>query len=78
MSIEVVDWSPQWACSSTRSRPCCVRRWPVSTRGVEHVGSTSVPGLAAKPILDIDVVVDADDVPAAITALESRRLRAPR
>jgi GrpB-like predicted nucleotidyltransferase (UPF0157 family) len=24
---------------------------------VEHVGSTSVPGLAAKPIIDIDVVV---------------------
>jgi GrpB-like predicted nucleotidyltransferase (UPF0157 family) len=24
---------------------------------VEHVGSTSVPGLAAKPIIDIDVIV---------------------
>ena len=24
---------------------------------IEHVGSTSVPGLAAKPILDVDVVI---------------------
>ena len=24
---------------------------------IEHVGSTSVPGLAAKPIIDIDVVI---------------------
>jgi GrpB-like predicted nucleotidyltransferase (UPF0157 family) len=26
--------------------------------GVEHVGSTSVPGLAAKPIIDIDLLVE--------------------
>lgn len=38
---------------------------------MEHVGSTSVPGLAAKPILDIDVVVEPADVPAAVSALES-------
>ena len=24
---------------------------------IEHVGSTSVPGLAAKPVIDIDLVV---------------------
>ncbi|MNZ37283.1 dephospho-CoA kinase/protein folding accessory domain-containing protein [compost metagenome] len=29
---------------------------------VEHVGSTSVPGLAAKPIIDIDVVIDSMDL----------------
>jgi GrpB-like predicted nucleotidyltransferase (UPF0157 family)/chloramphenicol 3-O-phosphotransferase len=39
---------------------------------VEHVGSTSVPGLAAKPVIDIDVVVGAaDDVPTAIERLRS-------
>src|SRR5205823_5671 len=39
---------------------------------VEHVGSTAVPGLAAKPIIDIDVVVGAaEDVPAAIERLRS-------
>lgn len=36
---------------------------------VEHVGSTSVPGLAAKPILDIDVIVAPEHVPAAVAAL---------
>lgn len=36
---------------------------------IEHVGSTSVEGLAAKPIIDIDVVVRASDVQAAIQAL---------
>lgn len=27
---------------------------------IEHVGSTSVPGLAAKPIIDLDVVISED------------------
>ena len=36
---------------------------------IEHVGSTSVPGLSAKPIIDIDVVVRESDVQAAIQAL---------
>ena len=36
---------------------------------IEHVGSTSVPGLAAKPVIDIDIVVDPSDVEAASSVL---------
>jgi GrpB-like predicted nucleotidyltransferase (UPF0157 family) len=37
---------------------------------IEHVGSTAVPGLAAKPIVDVDVVVaTASDLAPAIAAL---------
>jgi GrpB protein len=43
----------------------------VEVISIEHVGSTSVPGLAAKPILDIDVIVEAAHMNAAIEALES-------
>lgn len=39
---------------------------------IEHVGSTAVPGLAAKPILDIDVLLrSAEDLPLAIEKLTS-------
>jgi GrpB-like predicted nucleotidyltransferase (UPF0157 family) len=37
---------------------------------IEHVGSTSVPGLAAKPVIDLDVIVGGDDdIPEAIARL---------
>jgi GrpB-like predicted nucleotidyltransferase (UPF0157 family) len=39
---------------------------------IEHVGSTAVPGLAAKPIIDIDVVVaEASQVPGVLQRIES-------
>ena len=37
----------------------------------EHVGSTAVPGMTAKPIVDIDVVIPAGTFPKAKTALEA-------
>ena len=70
--IEVVDWSPQWAVRFDEVADALREALAdVPSAVVEHVGSTSVPGLAAKPILDIDVVVEPQDVPDAITALES-------
>ena len=70
--LEVVGWSPRWA--DQFDEVAAVLREAlrdVRSATVEHVGSTSVPGLAAKPVLDIDVIVDPADVPAAVAALES-------
>ena len=38
--------------------------------GIEHIGSTAVPGLLAKPVIDIDVVIRSlSDLPIAVTRL---------
>jgi GrpB-like predicted nucleotidyltransferase (UPF0157 family) len=37
---------------------------------IEHVGSTAVPGLAAKPIIDCDVVIKRGDLPHLESLLE--------
>ena len=71
-TIVVVDYDPKWPEIFEELRSTI---WS-SVRGlataVEHVGSTSVPGLAAKPIIDISVVVPAEsDVPAAIERLST-------
>lgn len=71
MSVEVVAWSPDWA-EQFEGVADTLRAAVAGIPGarVEHVGSTSVPGLAAKPVLDIDVIVAREHVPTAVAALE--------
>lgn len=70
--IVVVDYDPQWpAAFATIRMSLHLALAEVPIVAIEHVGSTSVPGLAAKPIIDIDVIVDQSNVGGAIDALES-------
>ena len=66
----MVDYDPAWPAAFERLRAAL---WPSLADlalAIEHVGSTAVPGLAAKPIIDLDVVVRARaDVPAAVARL---------
>jgi GrpB-like predicted nucleotidyltransferase (UPF0157 family) len=69
-AVIVVDYDPSWPALFERIRASV---WPAVhdlAAAIEHVGSTSVPGLAAKPIIDLDVVVrSTDHVPTAIARL---------
>jgi GrpB-like predicted nucleotidyltransferase (UPF0157 family) len=38
---------------------------------IEHIGSTSVPGLAAKPVIDIDIIIKPSSLIATRAALDS-------
>jgi GrpB-like predicted nucleotidyltransferase (UPF0157 family) len=55
MLVEIVDYDPSWPLSFEAER---ARIAPL-LGGVElhHIGSTAVPGLAAKPIIDIMILV---------------------
>jgi GrpB-like predicted nucleotidyltransferase (UPF0157 family) len=70
--IVVEDYNPEWPTWFEQIRS---RIWPaVSGLAVrmDHVGSTSVPGLAAKPIIDIDIVLANEEaLPLLIEALAS-------
>jgi GrpB-like predicted nucleotidyltransferase (UPF0157 family) len=55
--IVVVDADPQWPQQFQVIADYLAPFLGESVLRIEHVGSTSVPGLAAKPIIDIDVVV---------------------
>lgn len=58
-ALVVVDPDPTWP-QTYHSHKVCIRDAlePRGAVAIEHIGSTSVPGLAAKPIFDILVVVD--------------------
>jgi GrpB-like predicted nucleotidyltransferase (UPF0157 family) len=68
--IVIREYDPRWPelfCELRDGLPAGLR---MRARSIEHVGSTAVPGLAAKPIIDIDVVVaDQADVAEAIAML---------
>ena len=72
--ITVVDYDPAWPERFEALRAeyaAAMAAAGVSVVAIEHVGSTSVPGLAAKPIIDIDVVVREADAAAASAVLMS-------
>lgn len=70
MSIVVVPYSSDWARQfDILARNLTLALRDVDLVAIEHVGSTAVPGLAAKPILDVDVIVRRPAVPDAIAAL---------
>jgi GrpB-like predicted nucleotidyltransferase (UPF0157 family) len=69
-TIVVVDYDPGWVTLFEQLRAQIMPAVHDVATTVEHVGSTSVPGLAAKPIVDISVVVPTEaDVPVAIARL---------
>ena len=66
----VVAYDPSWPATFESLKAAIAPSLDGISASVEHVGSTAVPGLAAKPIIDMDVVVeDQADVPEAIEAL---------
>ncbi|HTF11385.1 MAG TPA: GrpB family protein [Asanoa sp.] len=70
--IEIVSYDPAWPTLYEKHAAAIRSALGPAALAVEHVGSTSVAGLAAKPRLDIDVIVaDPRAEPAYLPALES-------
>jgi GrpB-like predicted nucleotidyltransferase (UPF0157 family) len=73
---DVVEHDPRWPLWFEEIRARLTPYLAGLPHAVEHVGSTAVPGLAAKPIIDVDIVVPSVDlVPAVIAQRESAGYR---
>ena len=70
--IVIVDYNPDWPAQFEVLRHRIAKALGQIVARIEHVGSTAVPGLAAKPIIDLDVLLASpDDMPAAVNRLAS-------
>lgn len=68
-TIVVVSYNPDWQREFEQFKAVYEPLLAGHIVSVEHVGSTSVVGLAAKPILDIDIVIENRDKLAVIAKL---------
>lgn len=68
-TIHVCPYDPAWAAAFEIIKRELLCAAGDSVLSVEHVGSTSVAGLWAKPIIDIDVVIDDGMLPIVIRKL---------
>ena len=74
--IQVVDYDPAWPRLFRREADRVRALLGERVVQLEHIGSTSVPGLAAKPIIDLMLVVpDPADEPAWLPDLEAAGYR---
>jgi GrpB-like predicted nucleotidyltransferase (UPF0157 family) len=56
-SLVIKKYDPQWPILFEELRVMFSELLGNMVSAIEHVGSTSVPGLAAKPIIDLDVLL---------------------
>lgn len=70
--IKIENHNPSWSKIFQELKTVLLSKIAEDILSIEHVGSTSVKGLKAKPILDIDVVIKDDE---EIQALVIKKLK---
>lgn len=80
--IQLAEYDPEWLRAFQREQVRIRQALNERARLIEHAGSTSVPGLAAKPRIDIVLAVpDSADEQAYVPAMEATgytlRIREP-
>jgi GrpB-like predicted nucleotidyltransferase (UPF0157 family) len=67
MLLQLETYKPQWKIEFEQLRQFFSELLIGIPSAIEHVGSTAIPGMIAKPILDIDIVPEKDESLPEIT-----------
>lgn len=72
MKVILTDYDPSWPAQYEQEKEMILKACGSKIHTIEHIGSTSVPGLGAKPIIDILLgVTELQNVIDLIPTLES-------
>jgi hypothetical protein len=78
-AIEITAYSSEWPVLFEAGKELIAQALPGVALNIEHVGSTAVPNLAAKLVIDMDlIVVDPTQEETYVPALGELRLSRPR
>ncbi|KAJ1645710.1 hypothetical protein J3B02_000197 [Coemansia erecta] len=70
--LTVIPYTPIWAKSFEQESHRVKQQLGTKILGIEHIGSTSIPGMSAKPIIDIDILIpNFSQLPHLITDMDS-------
>jgi GrpB-like predicted nucleotidyltransferase (UPF0157 family) len=67
--VVLIDHDPAWAAAFEAERDRLMRALPDTFVAIEHIGSTAVPGLRTKPVLDLLAGVRTMDEAFALNAI---------
>ena len=71
-AVTLVEWDPDWPVRFQRIAQQLWQAGIPGLRSIEHIGSTAVAGLSAKPIIDLALALDIPaGTPRVVRALES-------
>lgn len=70
-TVRLEEYNPEWADLFEQEKKLLLETFGDRIIAVEHIGSTAIPGIPAKPIIDINVAIPSlDDIDDFITELE--------
>ena len=56
--VRLEDYTPEWTAEFVKVKVELLANMDLEESQIEHIGSTSIPGMAAKPIIDIVVGIE--------------------
>jgi len=56
--VKLLPYSPQWAEAFNEEKENLSNIFGITVLQIEHIGSTAVPGLMAKPLIDMAILIE--------------------